>query len=169
MHFWIIRAGLASACIFPSGFSIAGVAMYDFKQPIRDGIILVGMECNRKSQSLEIGIFEGGYPPNKRMDLWKTSDLVTYDTETNMVSSIQHVQRNCIIGKDHYRIRFAGLPGATNAMWQCGAIITAKASVWKNDHLIFEQPLLPCGIDGAVRLAKFVSGTDIPTLVKERQ
>lgn len=168
-HYRIIHAVLASACILAASTSTAEVTEYDFKQPIRDGIILVGMECNRNTQSLELGIFEGGYPPIKRMDLWKTSDLVTYDAKTNMVSGIQYVERRCTIGKDRYRVRFAGLPGAPNAMWQCGAIITAKASVWKNGRLIYEQPLLPCGVDGAVRLARFVSGTDIPTVIRERQ
>jgi hypothetical protein len=54
-------------------------------------------------------------------------------------------------------------------MWACGAIITAKASVWKNEQLIYEQPLLPCGVEGAVRLVRFVPSSDVPTLVKDGQ
>lgn len=164
-----VRAVLVSVCILVSGTGTAGVPLYDFRQAVRDGVILVGMECNRKTESLELGIFESRYPPTKRMDLWKTSDLVTYDAETNMVSSVLHVERNCTIGKDRYRVRLAGLPGAPNAMWACGAIVTAKASVWKNGRLIYDQKLLSCGVDGAVRLVRFVSGTDVPTLVKDGQ
>jgi hypothetical protein len=164
----IIHVALASACTVAAGTSTAEVIEYDFRQPIRDGVILVGMECNRNSQSLEFGIFEGAYPPTKRMDLWNTSDLVTYDAQTNMVSSIRYVERRCNIGKDRYRLRFAGLPGAPNAMSICGAIITATASVWKNGKLIYEQRLLPCGVEGAIRLARFVSGGDIPTVLRER-
>jgi hypothetical protein len=155
--------------ILASTPSFAGVPLYDFKQPVRDGVILVGMECNHKGQSLEFGIFEGGHPPAKRMDLWRTSDLVTYDPDTNMVSSIQQVDRSCTIGNDHYQVRFRGLPGAANAMWMCGAVITAKASVWKNGRLIYEQELLRCGVDDSVRLVRFVPNTDVPSLVKDGQ
>lgn len=164
-----IRTILAGVCILASGVSLAGVPLYDFKQPVRDGVILVGMECNHKSEALELGIFEAGNPPAKRMDLWKTSDLVTYDAKTYMVSSIRHVERSCTIGNDRYQVRFEGLPGAMNAMWMCGAVVTAKASVWKNGRLIYEQELSRCGVDDSVRLARFVPGTDIPMLVKNVQ
>src|SRR6478672_2388537 len=110
------RAILTGVCILASNASFADVPLYDFRQPIRDGVILVGMECNHKSQSLEIGIFDAGNPPTKRMDLWRTSDLVTYDAKTYMVASIRHLERSCAIGSNRYQVRFEGLPGAMNAM-----------------------------------------------------
>jgi hypothetical protein len=164
-----VGAILAVLCISASGFGVAGVPLYDYKQPVRDGVILVGMECNRNSQSLELGIFEAGIPPTKRMDLWKTSDLVSYDAKTYMVTAIRHVERNCTIGNTHYKVRFDGLPGAMNAMWMCGAVVTAKASVWKDGRLIYEQELARCGIDDSVRLARFVPGSDMPAVVKNAQ
>lgn len=164
-----IRAVLTGVCILASNTSLADVPIYDFRKPVRDGVILVGMECNHKSQSLEIGIFYAGNPPTKRMDLWKTSDLVSYDEKTYMVTSIRHVERRCTIGGDRYKVRLDGLPGAMNAMWMCGAGVTAKASVWKNSRLILQQELLRCGVDDGVRLVRFVPGTDVPTLVKEKQ
>ena len=165
-----IRAVLSAVCIVASNASLADVPIYDFRQPVRDGVILVGMECNhKKSQSLEIGIFSAGNPPAKRMDLWKTSDLVSYDAKTYMVTSIRHVERACVIGNDRYRVRLDGLPGAMNAMWMCGAVVTAKASVWKNNRPIFEKELSRCGVDASVRLVRFVPGTDVPTLVKDEQ
>lgn len=163
-----IRAVLAGVCIAVSDASHADVPLYDFRQPVRDGVVLVGMECNHKSQSLEIGIFYASNPPTKRMDLWNTSDLVSYDAKTYMVTSIRHVKRGCAIGSDRYQVRIDGLPGAMNAMWMCGAVVTARASVWKNGRLIFEQDLSRCGADESVRLVRFVPGTDIPTLVKDR-
>ena len=162
-----VRAVVAGVCISASNISFADVPLYDFRQPVRDGVILVGMECNHKSQSLEIGIFDAGNPPAKRMDLWRTSDLVTYDAKTYMVTSIRHLERSCATGSDRYQVRFEGLPGAMNAMWMCGAVVTAKASVWKNGRLIYEQELSRCGADGSVRLARFVLGSDVPTLVKD--
>lgn len=134
---------------------------------MRDGVILIGMECNHKSRSLEIGFFDAGNPPTKRMDLWRTSNLVTYDAKTYSVTSIRHLERSCAIGSDHYQVRFEGLPGALNAIWMRGAVVTAKASVWKNGRLIYEQELSRRGVDDSVRLARFVVGTGIPTLVKD--
>lgn len=162
-----IRALSAGVCILAAGSGRAGVPLYDFKQPVRDGVILVGMECNHKSLSLELGIFDAGNPPTKRMDLWRTADLLTYDARTYMVTSIRHVERSCAIGNDRYQVRLEGLPGAMNAMWMCGAVVTAKASVWKNGRLIYEQELSRCGVDDSVRLARFVPASDIPTLVKD--
>jgi hypothetical protein len=162
-----VRAVVAGLCILVSHACLAEVPLYDFRQPVRDGVMLVGVECNHKSQSLEIGIFYSGNPPTKRMDLWKTSDLVSYDPQTYFVASIRHVERSCAIGDDRYQVRLEGLPGATNAMWMCGAIVTAKASVWKNGHLIYEQGLSQCGVDNSVRIARFVPGTNVPTVVRE--
>lgn len=164
-----IRAVLTGVCALVFNTSLADVPLYDFREPVRDGVILVGMECNHKSQSLEIGIFYAGNPPTKRMDLWKTSDLVSYDEKTYMVTSIRHVERGCTIGGDRYQVRLDGLPGAMNAMWMCGAGVTAKASVRRNGRLILEQELLRCGVEDSVRLVRFVPGTDVPTLVKEKQ
>lgn len=166
-RYQIVQVILAATSAWAADVIAAEISLYDFKEPVRDGMVLVGMECNHKTQTLEIGIFDSGNPPNKRMDLWKTSDLVSYDPKTSMVTSIRHLYRNCTIGNDRYKVRFDGLPGAMNAMWTCGAIVTAKAKVWKNDRLIYEQGFSRCGADESVRLARFDLGTDIPTQVKD--
>jgi len=163
----IFSAILSVSCIWAADAHSAELPLYDFNQPVRDGVILVGMECNHKKQSLEIGIYDSGNPPTKRMDLWKTSDLVIYDAKTSMVSSIRQLHRNCSIGNDHYQVRFDGLPGAMNAMSPCGAIVTAKAKVWKNGRLIYEQALSKCGADDSVRVARFDLGEDIPIQLKD--
>lgn len=162
-----LKIGAVVLCFLASDVSSAEVAAYDFRQPLRDGMILVGMECNHKSKTLEIGIFDAGNPPAKRMDLWKTSDLVAYDTETYMVQDVRNLERTCLINDTHYRVRFEGLPGAANAMWICGAVVTATAHVWKNGRLIFEQDLSRCGHDESVRGAIFSPNSDVPTLVKD--
>lgn len=160
----IVLTGMGLLSSVPS---LAEVPLYDFRQPVRDGVILVGMECNHREKALEFGIFYAGDPPTKRMDLWKTSGLVSYDLATNMVEHIGQIERACTIGKDHYRVRFKGLPGALNAMWMCGAVVTATASVWNNGRLIYEQDLSRCGAEDGVRRARFVPGSNVPTVVKD--
>jgi hypothetical protein len=162
-----IRAALGAACILVANAGHAGVPLYDFAHRTRDDIILVGMECNHKSKSLQIGIFGGDNPPTEHMALWKTSDLVTYDVQTNMVSTIKHVERNCTLGNARYDVRIEGLPGAMNAMWMCGAVITAKVNVLKNGQLIYEQELSRCNVERSVRLARFSPASDMPTLIRE--
>lgn len=162
-----LNIGLVTLSFIAPETNAAEVAAYDFRQPLRDGVILVGMECNHKSKTLEIGIFDAGNPPAKRMDLWKTSDLVTYDTETYIVQDVRHLERTCLIDNTRYRVRFDGLPGAANAMWMCGAVVTATAHVWKNGRLIFQQDLARCGHEESVRGATFGLDSDVPTLVKD--
>ena len=164
-----VRIILAAASMLAGGAALAEVPRYDFRQPLRDGAILVGMECNHKNEVLEIGIYPAGNPPAKRMDLWKTSDLVSYDAKTFMVSGIRHVERTCTFRHDRYQVRFDGLPGAANAMWMCGAVVTATARVWKNGRLVYEQELARCGAEDSVRIARFGRGSDVPELVKDAQ
>ncbi|MES2759660.1 MAG: hypothetical protein V4693_20000 [Pseudomonadota bacterium] len=138
----------------------ADVPLYDFRKPLRDGVILVGMECHTKNRTLEVALFDGNRPPDKRMDLWPTAELVRYDGETNMVSEILELERQCMLGDDRYVVRFRGLPGAANATWQCGAIVTASAKVWKNGRLLFDGVLDTC--DGANKIrVRFRAGSDI--------
>ena len=142
----------------------ADIPLYDFRKPTRDGVILVGMECHKKNGTLEVGLFHPNEPPAKRMDLWQTSDLVRYDRGSNMVTDVFEVERRCTLGNDHYVVRLGGLPGAPNAMWQCGAVVTAKAKVWKNGRLIFDKELDRCEGGNAIRVVRFSAGSDVPRI-----
>src|SRR5437016_4679056 len=59
-------------------------------------------------------------PPRRPMDLWRTADLVKFDPVTWFLTDVYEVERLCNVGKDKYRVRFRGVPGASNAQWQCG-------------------------------------------------
>lgn len=145
----------------------AGIPLYDYKQPLKDGLTVVGIECHKKNGTLEIGNFDASRPPDKRMDLWATWDLVRYNRNTSMVEQILEVEKRCNIGDDHYVVRFKGAPGNSNAMGQCGAFISAEARVTKNGKVLFDQQLEQCNDEAPIRTVRFSTGSDRPQIGKK--
>jgi hypothetical protein len=146
--------------------SKAIVPQYDYRQPMADGVALVGMDCQRKKRKLELRFFYPDQPPRYHMDLWKTSDLVKFDPVTMFLTDVYEVERQCHLGKDKYRVRFRGVPGASNAQWQCGASSGAHATVWKNGRVVFDDELAVCQEDSYIRKVVFSSGTDMPVITQ---
>ncbi|NVD97413.1 hypothetical protein [Massilia sp. BJB1822] len=143
---------------------LAGVPNYDFRQPQKDGVVLVGMECHHKNLTLELGVFYPNDPPTKRMDLWKTDDLVKFNPETSMVQEILSVEKRCTLATDRYKVQLKGVPGAANAMSRCGASTGVHASVWKNDQIIFDEDLERCSRDSNIKKLLFKQGADLPAI-----
>lgn len=144
----------------------ADVPLYDIKQPQHHGVVLVGMECNHKNLTLELGMFFPISPPQKRMDLWNTSDFVNFDSQTYMLEEVYVVEKRCNVADERYRIRFEGIPGANNAMWMCGASTGVHASVWRNEILVFDKDLYRCNQDGYIKKVAFKSRVDAPEIEK---
>lgn len=144
--------------------SKAVVPQYDYRQPMADGVSLVGMDCQRKQRRLELGFFYPDKPPRRPMDLWKTSDLVKFDTTTWFLTDVYEVERHCVIGKDRYVVRFRGVPGASNAQWQCGGTSGAHATVFKNGRVVFDDEMAVCQDDSYIRKVEFKPGTDMPVV-----
>ncbi|UTY59966.1 hypothetical protein [Massilia sp. erpn] len=143
---------------------LAGVPSYDFRQPQKDGVVLVGMECHHKNLTLELGVFYPSDPPSKRMDLWNTADLVKFNPETSMVQDIFTVEKRCTLGADRYKVQLKGVPGAANAMSRCGASTGVHASVWKNGQAIFDEDLERCNGDSNIKKLRFEQGADLPAI-----
>jgi hypothetical protein len=157
---------LAAALLFPL-LGRAEVPAYDFRQPLRDGVAVVGMECHKKNGTLEVGIYYGSDGPLKRMDLWKASDLVEVDPKSFDVQATRQVERSCTLGADHYRVRFVGLPGAANAMWMCGAAMSATVTIWKNGRQVFKDNLdKACGEEPGIRSVLLRSSADRPEITR---
>ncbi len=135
----------------------AEVPLFDVKQPQGVGGVLVGMECNAQTRTLELGITFPYNPRPKLKELWRTRDLVKFDPTTFMVEEILFVERQCKLGSDNYRIRLEGIPGAANAMWMCGADTGVNAKVWINDKLNYDEDLHRCEPRRYVTSATFTS------------
>lgn len=145
-----------------SSLCSAEVPTYNAHQPQRDGVVLVGMECHHRNLTLEIGLFLPADPPTKRMDLWNISDLVKFNPTTYNLEKVETVERRCNVGRNHYKIQFEGIPGASNAMWMCGAATGVHASVWRNDKLVFDEDLNKCSRDDYIQQVRFKDGVDVP-------
>jgi hypothetical protein len=165
-HF-TVHAVLLCICLQFSAASCAEIPKLDFRQTLRDGVIVVGMECHKRNRTLELGIFYPGAPSTRPMDLWRTADLVKHDPATYTVTKILDVERRCTIGDDQYRIRFRGHADAMNAMWSCGAIVTADATVWKNGRKVFDGQLGDCNRDDGIRSVTFAAGADAPVVTRD--
>lgn len=89
------------------------------------------------------------------------------DGETFQVQGVRQVERNCEIGTDRYRVRFVGLPGAANANWLCGALMSASVTVWKNGRQVLDRDFddNPCRphIEGIQRVV-FRRGQPLPEI-----
>jgi hypothetical protein len=134
------------------------VKPYDFRAPMRDGMMLVGMECHHQNRTLELGLFFAISPPQKRMDLWNVPDLVKFDPKTYMLTDVYNVEKDCGLGDEHYRVRLTGIPGAVNAMWICGAGTGVHASVWRDRALVFDDDLYKCSKYAYIRKVVFRNG-----------
>jgi hypothetical protein len=158
--------GLAGLCIGLLALPVLAreVPTYDYRQPMRDGVILVGMECHKKNHTLEIGIFYPSAPPGKPMDLWRTDQLVTFDRKTNFVDQVNEVRKSCVLDGHRYQVRFLGIPGAANAMWMCGASESARATVWRDGQMIFDEDLDRCGVEDGILKARFSPANDKPVI-----
>lgn len=151
-----------------SSFCEAQVPSYDFRQPQRDGVTLVGLECHHRNITLEIGLFFPANPPTKRMDLWRLDDLVKFNPSTYFLEKVEAVERRCNIGDDRYRVRFEGIPGASNAMWMCGASTGVHATVWRNEKIVFDEDLYKCNREDYVSLVRLKNGMASPEVERQR-
>ncbi|MET3133370.1 hypothetical protein AAKU55_003660 [Oxalobacteraceae bacterium GrIS 1.11] len=158
---------LLAACLYLAAHAsfADNIPEYDYTKPLKDGVNVVGMECHKKNGTLELGYFDSTSPPTKRMDLWRSYDLVKYDAHS-MVKKILEVERHCQLADDRYVIRFRGAPGNSNAMGHCGATVYAGAKVWKNGVMVFDQDFESCDAKETIRSVRFSHGSDLPQIHK---
>lgn len=148
--------------LISASLCFAEVAPYDIRQPQHDGVILVGIECHHRNHILELGLFFPSNPPTKRMDLWNLSDLVRFNPKTYDLEKTEIVERRCKIKDSQYKVRFEGVPGASNAMSMCGAGTGVHATVWKNEKIVFDDDLYICHRDEYIGIVRFKDDIDAP-------
>ena len=142
--------------------------LQDFKAALGPGATLVGLECDAAAGSLEIAYFDPSTPPAKPMDLWKLSDMVTVDRDQWLVTDERPLERTCSTRDDEFRVRFEPVPGNIHVMSLCGAVIFARAKVWKNGKLVFDEQFDSCNAEVIIRSARSERGADDPQILRTR-
>lgn len=152
-----------------AGSSAAEVPMVDYQARISDAATLVGMDCQAKNRTLEIGNYHADNRPRKRMDLWTTDSLVVWDRETADLLTTLSVERSCKIGGAEYTVKLTGAPGAWNTTRQCGDFVSARATVWKDGHLVFDDILEECmGSKRGIATVRFTPASHKPVVKRLR-
>lgn len=159
-----MRTLFVTLALLAAARSAAAVPRFDYRQPMPDGTALVGVECQYKQHTLQLNYFYPDKPPARRMDLWRTSDLVRFDPKTFFLQEVLKVERQCTVGKDHYKVRFTGVPGANNATWLCGASTGARATVWKNGKQVFDEDMAVCQQEGYMKTIRFMRDAEEPAV-----
>jgi hypothetical protein len=154
----VMRPLFASLFLVAASTQAADIPLHDFRSPMRDGMSVVGIDCDRGAGALEVRLFHPGSPPSKAMDLWRTVSLVTLDKTSFNYTAQHHVERRCMLGRDRYRVRLTGVPGALNAQWQCGALVHVQTKVWKNGRMVFDQQFGDCSWEPGKTGVRFVAG-----------
>lgn len=142
------------------------IRRYDKNGPKSDDQFIVGVECSKAGNYLQIGFFDAYNVPEKRMDLWDTFDLKKNNANGDGVEKALSVERRCSLGAHHYKLRITGAPANWNLNGACGSITYAKAKVWKDGALIFDEDISSCRDDRALKLMTFFPEADKPVCKK---
>jgi hypothetical protein len=157
------KSSAAIALILVHCLCSAGeVRQYDRNSPKSDDRFIVGVECNKVSKQLQVGFFDAHNLPGKRMDLWDTFDLKKNNANGDAVEKVLSVERRCNLGSHRYQLRITGAPANWNLNGTCGSLTYAKAKVWKDGALIFNDDISSCQDARVLKLITFFPDTDRP-------
>lgn len=145
----------------------ADFPQYDRSRGPSDNTNVIGIECNQKTQSLEIGYFNAYNLPNRKLDLWDTFDLKTNTKDGGHVESVLELTRKCKIGKDQYMVKIRAVPGNWNLNGRCGGRTYGGATLLKNGIKIFDGHFQECGSTEIVTKVVISAGRNVPLVVKE--
>ena len=143
------------------------VPTVDYRKPVKDSDVLVGIECHKRNKTLEVVALNSDHTPGRRMDVWQMWDLLVHDQKTSMLLKTLAVQRTCKLGDDTFKVRLEGVAGNTNAQGQCGAFATAHATVWRNGRKVYDADLADCMSEKNIATVRFVPGADAPKVTME--
>lgn len=149
--------------LFVGNVCFAGeVKQYIRDSPKSDDQLIVGLECNRNNNSLQLGFFDAYHLPEKRMDLWDTFSLKKNNADGDKVVKVLSVVRICNLGGHRYQIKITGAPANWNLNGECGSLTYATAKVWKNGKLIFDEAISECDDRHQLRSITFSPENDAP-------
>lgn len=127
---------------------------------------IVGMECHKKNNTLEVGYFTDYNLPNKRMDLWDTFDLKKNKKDSDYVESVHEIVRRCKIGNDHYVVKIRPVPGNWNLNRECGGATYAGAKIMRNGVVVFDEDFEECNSKEIISKVRISTNQKDPVVTK---
>lgn len=104
--------------------------------------VLVGYDCDKKTNQLHI-TYDGAYneagkamDEGRRKTQWNPWEL-TVAKDDDHIGSLKTVRAKCRLSNGTYKIELTPSPGNFNVQGQCGAWMTAGATITKNKKVIY--------------------------------
>jgi hypothetical protein len=138
---------------------------YDRHREKHDDRRIVGMECHKKKQTLEVGYFTDYNLTDKTMDLWDVFDLKTNSSDGMSVKSVHEIIRKCNLGDEYYVIKFRPVIGNWNLNGAC-ADTFGGATILRNGVVVFDQKFEKCGSEEVIVKVFFSKGIENPEITK---
>jgi hypothetical protein len=145
------------------------IPQYDrLKNEPHDDRRIVGMECHKKNNTLEVGYYTDYNLPKKLLDLWDTFDLKRNRTngDQEYVESIYAIVRKCNLGNDHYIVKIRPVPGNWNLNGQCGGATYGGVEILKNGIQIYDGNFEECDSKEIVAKVKIFNDQTSPLITK---
>jgi hypothetical protein len=137
---------------------------FDRSQGLSDDLNVIGVECNKKANALEIGYFFSNNLPPQPMDLWDTFHLKKNKKDGDYVESVQEIVRTCSIGNDQYIVKIRAVPGNWNLNGECGARTYGGAKILKNGVLIFDANFEECRSKEIISKVRITTDQNAPVV-----
>ena len=97
---------------------------------------------------------------------WYLRDLIKWNDKGFVVDKTKIV-KECVLSDGKYKIEIMPVPGNRNVNARCGAWLTAKVTVYKDDKLIFTKRFeVDChSIEGRIRQIKIKANFEQPEIM----
>jgi uncharacterized protein len=146
------------------------IPKYDRSGHKSDGQKIIGIDCNKKNKTLEVGYYTAYNLPDNAMDLWDTFSLKTNSNPDNNgnqhVLAVHDVVRECSLGNTHYIVTISAVPGSWSFTGPCGGVEFGRAVIVRNNAIVFDEPFESCNSENIVATVKVREEKAEPTIIR---
>lgn len=148
------------------------IRQYNRSASKADDTRVIGIDCDEKIKTLEVGYFTAYNLPAKAMDLWDIFELKTNgkpDERGNQhVLAVHEVVRKCSLGNTHYVVTITAVPGSWGMTGQCGGSTFGRAIIVRNNVTVFDGIFEECLSKEIVARIKISEGQEKPSVIRMR-
>lgn len=135
-----------------------------------DDTRVIGIDCDEKTKTLEVGYFTEYNLPDKAMDLWDIFNLKTNsapDERGNQhVLAVHEVVRKCTFNKTHYVVTIHAVPASWSLTGECGGETDGRAVIHRNGVKIFDSVFETCISKEIIAKIRIAEGQKKPSVIR---